>query len=410
MSTASMSSSRTLPRSLGDRAKSVIPIISSQPRRSRRAVQGQEDLLDGVVLPPDAQGPWGAYGRLVPRQEPRGGKVELRRHQPQKVAQGPPSGGAALFERDLTGLRPCSGLWGEDHRSGGRAAFSVAGDPQRRSGVAGLFCGGMPAAFRRLPRRHAPGVLVDVPRSDFVLHERQTDLAAGGDSRGGRQVARRPGPCGHHPSRGLHPSNFGLARIHARGLLGPHARSMRTSISLKRTTPSRVVLDRGNKNGLRLGTPFGQSLDYSYAHHIQRLMVTGNFMLLAGIDPGEVDRWYLGIYIDAIEWVEITNTRGMSQFADGGIVGTKPYAASANYMKKMGPYCSGCSYDAADKTGDNSCPLNSLYWHFHARNRAKLERNPRIGMATAPGTRCPLKSREALLERGDAVLANLENL
>ncbi len=139
-------------------------------------------------------------------------------------------------------------------------------------------------------------------------------------------------------------------------------------------------------------------------------MVTGNFMLLAGIDPGEVDRWYLGIYIDAIEWVEITNTRGMSQFADGGIVGTKPYAASANYMKKMGPYCNGCSYDAADKTGDNSCPLNSLYWHFHARNRAKLERNPRIGMAYRTWDKMAPEKREALLERGDAVLANLENL
>lgn len=159
-----------------------------------------------------------------------------------------------------------------------------------------------------------------------------------------------------------------------------------------------------------VGHAIRQSLDYSYAHHIQRLMVTGNFMLLAGIDPGDVDRWYLGIYIDAIEWVEITNTRGMSQFADGGIVGTKPYAASANYMKKMGPYCSGCSYDAADKTGDNSCPLNSLYWHFHARNRAKLERNPRIGMAYRTWDKMPADKQKALLDRGDAVLANLENL
>ena len=100
----------------------------------------------------------------------------------------------------------------------------------------------------------------------------------------------------------------------------------------------------------------------------------------------------------------------MSQFADGGIVGTKPYAASANYMKKMGPYCSGCSYDAADKTGDNSCPLNSLYWHFHVRNRAKLERNPRIGMAYRTWDKMPPEKQDALLKRGDAVLANLETL
>jgi Uncharacterized protein related to deoxyribodipyrimidine photolyase len=85
----------------------------------------------------------------------------------------------------------------------------------------------------------------------------------------------------------------------------------------------------------RLSEAIGQSLDLAYAHHIQRLMVTGNFALLAGIHPDEIDQWYLGIYIDAIEWVEITNTRGMSQFADGGIVGTKPYVSSANYIKKQ---------------------------------------------------------------------------
>ena len=82
----------------------------------------------------------------------------------------------------------------------------------------------------------------------------------------------------------------------------------------------------------------GQSLDYAYAHHIQRLMITGNFTLLSGIHPDEVDAWYLGIYIDAIQWVEITNTRGMSQYADGGIVGSKPYVSSANYIDKMGHY------------------------------------------------------------------------
>jgi deoxyribodipyrimidine photolyase-related protein len=95
-----------------------------------------------------------------------------------------------------------------------------------------------------------------------------------------------------------------------------------------------------------------QSLEYAYAHHIQRLMVTGNFALLAGVHPDEVDAWYLGIYIDAIEWVEITNTRGMSQFADGGIVGTKPYVSSASYIDKMSHYCSSCNYDKKKKTGD----------------------------------------------------------
>jgi deoxyribodipyrimidine photolyase-like uncharacterized protein len=112
-------------------------------------------------------------------------------------------------------------------------------------------------------------------------------------------------------------------------------------------------------------------------------MITGNFALLAGVDPDAVDRWYLGIYIDAIEWVEITNTRGMSQFADGGIVGTKPYIASANYIGKMSNYCSGCAYNAKQRTGQDSCPFNSLYWHFLWRNRDKLGGNPRLALPYA---------------------------
>ena len=116
-----------------------------------------------------------------------------------------------------------------------------------------------------------------------------------------------------------------------------------------------------------------QSLNYAYAHHIQRLMITGNFALLAGIHPDEVDGWYLGIYMDAIEWVEITNTRGMSQFADGGIVGTKPYVSSATYINKMSSYCTGCFYDKAKKTGDKACPFNSLYWNFYDRNESKVK-------------------------------------
>jgi deoxyribodipyrimidine photolyase-related protein len=99
-----------------------------------------------------------------------------------------------------------------------------------------------------------------------------------------------------------------------------------------------------------LSHTIGQSLNHGYAHHIQRLMVTGNFALLAGIDPDEVDLWYLGIYIDAFEWVEITNTRGMSQYADGGWIATKPYVSSANYMKKMGDYCDQCFYNPKTKT------------------------------------------------------------
>ncbi|MFM2251168.1 MAG: hypothetical protein RLZZ358_2098 [Bacteroidota bacterium] len=164
----------------------------------------------------------------------------------------------------------------------------------------------------------------------------------------------------------------------------------------------------GNTKMNCLSQSIQQSLDLAYAHHIQRLMVTGNFTLLAGIHPDEVDRWYLGIYIDAIEWVEITNTRGMSQFADGGIVGTKPYVSSANYIKKQGNYCSTCAYQAEKKTGEGSCPFNSLYWHFHARNRDLLEKNPRIGMVYRTWDK--MSNRQELLDQAEDYLAHLEEL
>jgi len=139
----------------------------------------------------------------------------------------------------------------------------------------------------------------------------------------------------------------------------------------------------GNTKMNCLKIAIGESLSNAYAHHIQRLMVIGNFALLAGIDPDEVDAWYLGVYIDAIQWVEITNTRGMSQFADGGLIGSKPYVSSAAYINKMSDYCKSCAYDPKKKTGEDACPFNSLYWNFHHRNENKLRGNHRIGMAYA---------------------------
>ncbi|MBI1225958.1 MAG: cryptochrome/photolyase family protein [Bacteroidetes bacterium] len=153
-----------------------------------------------------------------------------------------------------------------------------------------------------------------------------------------------------------------------------------------------------------------QSLEHAYAHHIQRLMVTGNFALLAGIAPDKVDAWYLGIYIDAIEWVEITNTRGMSQFADGGIVGTKPYCSSAAYIHKMSHYCEGCFYKKDLRTGERACPFNSLYWHFHDRHREKLERNPRIGMVYRTWDKMSGEARATTLEQAEFYLEKIEEI
>ncbi len=154
----------------------------------------------------------------------------------------------------------------------------------------------------------------------------------------------------------------------------------------------------------------GQSLEYSYAHHIQRLMITGNFCLIAGIDPTEVDEWYLSIYIDAIEWVEMPNTRGMSQFADGGLIASKPYSASGNYVSKMSDYCSNCHYDVKRKTGKGACPMNSLYWRFMIQHRDRLAKNPRIAMLFRGWDKQSDAERQAILDYAEAQLAAIETL
>ena len=166
----------------------------------------------------------------------------------------------------------------------------------------------------------------------------------------------------------------------------------------------------GNTKMNCLKDTINQSLNFAYAHHIQRLMLTGNFALLAGIHPDEVDAWYLGIYIDAIEWVEITNTRGMSQFADGGIVGTKPYVSSAAYIDKMSHYCGSCFYKKELKTGEKSCPFNSLYWNFYDRNEDKLGKNPRIGMMYNVWRNMKPEAKVALLQQADYYLKNINEL
>ncbi len=153
-----------------------------------------------------------------------------------------------------------------------------------------------------------------------------------------------------------------------------------------------------------------QSLDFAYAHHIQRLMITGNFALLAGIKPEEVDAWYLGIYIDAIQWVELPNTRGMSQYADGGQIATKPYVSSANYIDKMSNYCGNCYYSKNKKVGDKACPFNSLYWNFIDQHMDLWKSNQRMSMMLANWNKQSPEKKEAVLEQADAYLKNINEL
>jgi len=122
-----------------------------------------------------------------------------------------------------------------------------------------------------------------------------------------------------------------------------------------------------------------QTKEDAYAHHIQRLMVAGLFAMLAGVDPYDVHEWFLIVYLDAFEWVEAPNVIGMSQYADGGALGSKPYAASGAYINRMSDYCKNCRYAVTKKTEDDACPFNALYWDFLARNEAKLKDNPRLG-------------------------------
>jgi deoxyribodipyrimidine photolyase-related protein len=146
---------------------------------------------------------------------------------------------------------------------------------------------------------------------------------------------------------------------------------------------------------------------HSYAHHIQRLMVTGNFAMLAGVRPAEVEEWYLAVFADAFEWVELPNTHGMATWADGGIIASKPYAASGAYIDRMSDYCGGCTYDVKARTGPTACPFNYLYWAFLIRNEQVLRPNPRMAMPYKTLSTWDSARREAIVREADAFLDGL---
>ena len=151
-----------------------------------------------------------------------------------------------------------------------------------------------------------------------------------------------------------------------------------------------------------------QTRDEAYAHHIQRLMVTGNFALLAGLAPAQVEEWYLAVYADAFEWVELPNTHGMALFADGGVLGSKPYAASGKYINRMSDYCSGCRYAVKESVGPNACPFNFLYWDFLDRNRPLLRGNPRMGLVYKNLDRMDPKRVESMRVQAEKFLKRMD--
>ena len=137
-------------------------------------------------------------------------------------------------------------------------------------------------------------------------------------------------------------------------------------------------------------------------------MVTGNFALLAGVEPSQICDWYLAVYMDAFDWVELPNTLGMVMHADGGFLGSKPYCASGQYIKRMSDYCSGCSYKVSEQTGAKACPFNALYWHFIMRHREQLNGNPRMGLVYRNLQRMPEAKQQALWDWGEHLLARLD--
>jgi deoxyribodipyrimidine photolyase-related protein len=157
-----------------------------------------------------------------------------------------------------------------------------------------------------------------------------------------------------------------------------------------------------------MAAAIGQTRAEAYAHHIQRLMVTGNFALLAGVDPAAVHEWYLAVYADAFEWVEAPNVIGMSQFADGGVVGSKPYVSSGAYIDRMSDYCKGCAYRVKDRTGPRACPFNLLYWHFLTRHRDRFAANPRMGQIYRTWDRMEAGHRSRVLAEAEDLLARLD--
>jgi deoxyribodipyrimidine photolyase-related protein len=176
------------------------------------------------------------------------------------------------------------------------------------------------------------------------------------------------------------------------------------------TRPVPDIYWTGDTDMRCLEAAIGQTKREAYAHHIQRLMLTGNFALLAGVSPQALHEWYLIVYADAYEWVELPNTLGMSQFGDGGLLASKPYVASGAYINRMSDHCKHCRYKVSQPHGADACPFNVLYWHFLARHRDKLEANPRMSQMYRTWDKLPVERRTTTLASAETFLATSPEL
>jgi deoxyribodipyrimidine photolyase-related protein len=154
----------------------------------------------------------------------------------------------------------------------------------------------------------------------------------------------------------------------------------------------------------------GQTLRYGYAHHIQRLMVLGNFALLAEVMPQAVADWFLAIYVDAVEWVELPNVAGMALFANGGRFTSKPYIASGAYIKRMSNYCGACRYKSEQRYGDNACPFTNLYWHFLIKNQQDFNKNPRMKLMMANLNKISEDEQKEIVLHAQSILSHIDQI
>ncbi len=196
-------------------------------------------------------------------------------------------------------------------------------------------------------------------------------------------------------------------REYVRGVYWLHMPGLKKRNELEAAEPLPAFYWTGETDMHCLRQAVTQTLEYGYAHHIQRLMVTGLFALLLGVTPEEVHGWYLAVYVDAVEWVELPNTLCMSQFADGGILASKPYVATGKYIQRMSNYCNDCRYDPGESTGEHACPFTSLYWDFLLRHEARLDRIPRMGLQLRNLGRLPADRRKRIRKRADELRKGL---
>jgi deoxyribodipyrimidine photolyase-related protein len=176
--------------------------------------------------------------------------------------------------------------------------------------------------------------------------------------------------------------------------------------ALGATGPLPAFFWTGDTEMACLRDAIGQTLELGYAHHIQRLMVTGLYTLMLGVEPRRVHEWYLAVYVDAVEWVELPNVIGMSQHADGGYLASKPYVATGKYIQRMSNHCAGCRFDPAKASGADACPFTTLYWDFLERHEARLAANPRMALQVKNLARLSADARAAIRERAASIRAN----